>query len=202
MTAYRARGVGSKVGRGAAEAPPEYQPFYCEENVWRACRGEAGSKVLFLTNRRRAVLMRHQRAVPPGEPVWWDYHVVRVRPGPPAAIVDLDTRLVPPGAALPASEWLARSLPSRDLPPGLEPLFRLVDAADYSRRLWSDRSHMRAGSRGWLAPPPPWDPPLPPREAEPVPLGRYLDLDDGALGPWLGRGALEAVLERLPGLRA
>lgn len=176
----------------------EHHPLYCEENIWRLCRQPAfatpSCRVLLITNPRRTVPMLHQRAAPVGQPTLWDYHVVHLDLGPPARILDLDTALAEVGTALPALEWLQRSFPWETLPADLEPRFRVVDAAEFARRLGSDRSHMKGADGHWLAPPPPWAPPTPGTAVEPIPLHRYLDVEDPQTGVWLDRTGLVVVI--------
>ena len=133
-----------------------YHPFYCEENAWWLCAepalGPGQRHVVFIVNRQGACPLAAQKAVPPGELCWWDYHVV-VLDGT-GRIWDLDTRL---GCPLPASAWLDGSFPFLPrLPANLRPLFRLIPAAQYRAHFGSDRSHMRTADGGWLHPPPPW----------------------------------------------
>ncbi|MCG6941737.1 MAG: hypothetical protein LJE69_10880 [Thiohalocapsa sp.] len=135
-----------------------YQPFYCEENAWWLCAepalGDGPRHVVFLMNRQGACPLAAQKAAPPGGLCWWDYHVVLLDGS--ARIWDLDSRL---GCPVPAGRWLTGSFPSiEQLPSALQPLFRLVPAADYRADFASDRSHMRSADGGWLHPPPSWPP--------------------------------------------
>jgi hypothetical protein len=144
--------------RERAAAGFRYHPFYCEENAWWLCAepalGPGPRHVVFITNRRGSCPLAAQRAAPPGELCWWDYHVVVLDGG--NRIWDLDTRL---GCPVPATAWLRGSFPfAARLPADLAPLFRLVPAHDYRAHFASDRGHMRTATGGWLHPPPPWPP--------------------------------------------
>lgn len=164
-----------------------YTPYFCEENVWhlvreRAAQGRLGLYAVFITNRGKHVLLRRQRA---GDPVAWDYHVVLFEGG---EVVDLDT-VIEGGPSLPVGDWLDGTFPAVAEP--FAPRFRVVPAAELAATFASDRSHMR-GPRGEpLQPFPAWP-------AIRCPLGehtlpRYLDLDDGIAGEWLG---IEALRDR------
>ncbi len=162
-------------GRGV-ELP--YQAFYCEENVWQACRVLAARAdgwrrhAVLVTNPTRTVACWAQRACSsPGEPVVWDYHVVLVeRQEKEVSIRDPDcTR----GARLPALDWLDATFPvSYVVPARYRPLFRVVPSARYLAGLHTDRRHMRRADGGWVKPPPPWDPPGAPMHD----LDAWLDL--------------------------
>lgn len=135
-----------------------HHPFYCEENAWWLCGepriGPGDSHVLFICNRFGHCPFAEQQAAPPGQVVWWDYHVVVLDVD--QRIWDLDTRLPLP---LPALAWLAGTFPFIDrLPRALEPRFRLIRCSDYRRDFASDRSHMRTVDGRWHHPPPPWSP--------------------------------------------
>jgi hypothetical protein len=133
-----------------------YQPCYCEENAWWLC-GEpevarADAYVVFITNRFGHCPVARQRAAPPDQVIWWDYHVVVLDAA--RLIWDLDTRL---GLPLPAADWLTGSFPFIDhLSAVLRPTFRLIPCADYRRDFASDRGHMRDADGRWHHPPPPW----------------------------------------------
>ena len=142
--------------RAAAAERFRYHPYFCEENAWWLCAdpalGPGARRVLFVLSRAGFCPVAAQRAAPPGELCWWDYHVV-VLDGS-GRIWDLDSRL---GCPLPAVDWLAGSFPFLErLPADVQPLFRVVPAAEYRTDFASDRSHMRTADGGWLHPPPPW----------------------------------------------
>ena len=142
-----------------------------EENVWwLLCRLLERSDVhsahcLFISNPTRHVLMQHQRAGSPkhsGQSVW-DYHVVALASTNPLAtapsshgarwfVLDVDSTLPFP---CPLAAYFHASFPS-GVHAQLQPLFRLVSAADYTAQFASDRSHMRREDGSWHAPPPSW----------------------------------------------
>jgi len=131
-----------------------YWPFFCEENIWHLCSNRdavdgpiEGRRVVFVSNARKQVAMRHQRAWG-GGPVVWDYHVVLLAAG---KLWDLDTTL---WFGIPPEHWLEKSLVAA--PP--EPRFRVVDAAAYATSFASDRSHMIGADGRPLKPLPPWPP--------------------------------------------
>jgi protein N-terminal glutamine amidohydrolase len=147
-------------GDDSASAAPglRYHPYYCEENAWWLCAeptlGAGPHRVLFVLSRGGLCPLAAQRAAPPGQLCWWDYHVV-VLDGSDR-LWDLDTRL---GLPVPALTWLAGTFPLLErLPADMQPLFRVVPAADYRAHFASDRSHMRSPTGDWLHPPPPWPP--------------------------------------------
>jgi protein N-terminal glutamine amidohydrolase len=144
-------------------APPRYQAYYCEENVWHLAGEVSGARwALVISNPERAVALWRQRAGrPPDGFVVWDYHVallVQREPGSLGGagwwVADLDTLA---GSPLPLAAWLRETF--RPLPAEwerLSPRFRLVDAARYRAEFSSERSHMRRADGTWLQPPPPW----------------------------------------------
>ena len=142
---------------------PEYQPFYCEENIWRLNRRPrfAGKKrqVVFITSLAGATPLFGMRASPkPEEPIFWDYHVILVdHGGDHARIWDLDSVH---GAPLDALQWFQHSLPDcRQLPEPYHPLFRVIEGETFNEQFSTDRSHMLDPSGKYLHPPPPWDVP-------------------------------------------
>lgn len=174
-----------------------YQPYYCEENAYHLCtdpqrpelRGRSPA-ALFIRGLGDHCVMWQQGAVAPGEPVFWDYHVVVLAQGP-WQIWDLDTRL---GCPVPATTYLRRSFrPELTLPPELTPRFRLVDAAELARTFASDRSHMRDPDGRFSQPPPPW-PAI--GAGKPSTLARFLDLNDPIAGERLD---LSTLLARVRG---
>lgn len=154
-------GATSSNGMASATPPPRglrYHPFYCEENAWWLCGAVApsstGTYVVFIINAFGHCPFAGQRAAPPGQLIWWDYHVVVL--DAEDRIWDLDTRL---GLPLPARDWVAGSFPFLDrLPADLSPRFRLIPCGDYRREFASDRGHMRQPNGRWQHPPPPWPP--------------------------------------------
>jgi protein N-terminal glutamine amidohydrolase len=156
----------------------DYQPYYCEENVWRLlARPEMAAWVswaVIASNRRKDAVFLRQRAGRPGDGlVHWDYHVfaVALDPAEGAIVLDLDSELPFPCAfgrymedtfpPLGRSEAAAR--------------FRSIPAADYVADLSSDRSHMRRGDGSWIWPPPPWTAPGEGRQGGPN-LMRWIDV--------------------------
>lgn len=151
----------------AEETPPiAYQPFFCEENVWKlAQRAELvahRAEVVFVFGPERPgarVACWFQAAADPGEAVLWDYHVVLAEHRPDTGVVvwDLDTRL---GLPCPAALWIAATFqdPAR-VPARYQPRFRVAAAEVFVRDFASDRSHMRDARGRYRKPPPPWDPP-------------------------------------------
>ncbi|NVB37165.1 hypothetical protein G6O69_04935 [Pseudenhygromyxa sp. WMMC2535] len=119
--------------------------------------GDARAYATFISNAERRVLMWGQRVAEDDEAaILWDYHVVLLVHGPGEAWTtwDLDARA---GAPLPAVRWLELAFGrSGQHPPKYSPSFRLIPAAEYRRRLHSDRRHMRDASGSFLRPPPPW----------------------------------------------
>jgi hypothetical protein len=166
--------------------PPKYCPYFCEENVWHLCADEGAvpapvdeRRVLFVSNARRQVLMRRQRAGGEG-PVVWDYHVVLLAGG---RIWDLDSTL---GFGVELGRWLRESFPPVD--PDRAPRFRVIDAPTYLKTFASDRSHMKGPDGRPLKPLPPW-PPI----GSGTNLLRFVDVESPFVGDCLD---LDAVLRR------
>jgi hypothetical protein len=153
-----------------------YQPFFCEENVWRLLAGDAlpaDAAALFVTNAARTVAMWGQRAAV-HDPILWDYHVVALLPGA-GVVVDLDDR---ERVARPLADWLAHAF--RDARPAWRPRFRTVPRGELLATFSTDRSHMLGTGGEPRAPLPPW--PAPFRAALGMTLPRFLDLDDPVAG--------------------
>lgn len=158
----------------------DYQPFYCEENIWKLCEHgvNAGSQVIFISNLNREALLFEQRG---GDPIHgmvaWDYHVILAEPLSSAArehgmsgnsygrpqdatklatwsIRDFDTRLGNPCLWTTYRDQTFRKLPVDFAP--WTPMFRPVPAELYHQRFASDRSHMRNPDGSWIRPPPSW----------------------------------------------
>jgi protein N-terminal glutamine amidohydrolase len=137
----------------------DYQPYYCEENVWRLlAREELDGRrawAVIVSSQSSHFVVLHQKAGRSWDGlVCWDYHVFAVVDDPdgPRLALDLDSDLPFP---CPLARYLDESFPST-LP---APCFRLVDAAWYVGSLASDRSHMRRPDGGYSAPPPSWPAP-------------------------------------------
>lgn len=138
----------------------ERQAYFCEESIWRLCSrcpNRLGA-ALFFTNKTQALWMAEQSAGRVGEWIAWDYHVVllaeRIGINAGLWIFDLDSRLPWPCAL---SDYLARSFPDWD--DDAPPCFATFECSDFSRRFWSDRSHMLDSNGNWLALSPPWPAP-------------------------------------------
>lgn len=168
-----------------------YCPCFCEENIWHLCTDPAVSRdgrpisveerhVVFISNARRSVWMRQQRAGGT-EPVVWDYHVVLLAGG---LVWDPDTLL---GFPVALERWLRDSFtPS----PDLAPRFRVIGAPTYLDRFASDRSHMIGPDGTPLKPLPPW-PPI----GEGMNLFRFVDMETPFVGQLLD---LESFRRTLP----
>ncbi len=162
-----------------------YQPYYCEENVWRLCQQPHFMArprwAVFIANQHRRCALWHQRAAAAGAVVVWDYHVVMLvtaTDGQPL-VWDLDCAL---GAPLPLHTYLAATflaLPAEYA--HFRPYFRVVDAATLLQHFSSDRRHMRAADGSYIEPPPRWPPPRG-RHAPAHSLGRFIDMSDRFVG--------------------
>ena len=158
-------------------------PYYCEENVWRIVyrhlhlnlvKDKSSSwqyNVVFISNKLRCCPMYMQRAAPnhPGEYVCWDYHVIVVRTrivppsstddsAPKSEVLDIDTWLTP--YPCPFEDYIHNTFPyasSRDVKEQYLPLFRVIDATEYLKHFYSDRSHMFKDGK-WSALPPNYKP--------------------------------------------
>lgn len=164
-------------GSAAWREARAYQPFYCEENVWRLlCDGglPEPAVAVFVTNHTRTVAMWGQRAAR-SDPIVWDYHVVALLPQR-ADIVDLDDR---ERAVWPLRAWLRHAF-REHVEPEFHPRFRIVPAAEFLATFSSDRSHMRSTDGAPQQPPPPWPAPFAPERG--MNLLRFLDLDDAIAG--------------------
>lgn len=186
------------------DRPPDYQPFYCEENVWRLCQDPrlAGTQglVALITGhpeaRRptRCALFHQRLAARPGAAVLWDFHVVLFARAQEWLAWDLDSDL---GAPLSAATYLQATFGDQaSIPARWRPLLRLIEAGRYVAGLRSDRSHMRDQRGRWLQPPPPWPPPGGGSEHN---LDRLLDPGDDLLGPVVELDGLRARLGPAPG---
>lgn len=167
-----------------------YAPYYCEENVWFVLAEGTltDGHAVFITNRSRSVALWSQRASLRDDGLTlWDYHVVALgRAGQQPIVVDLDCTA---GSRLALPLWAQATFPfAGAVPEDVEPLFRVVPAADLFAHFRTDRSHMRTPDGGWLAEPPQW-----PALSGESNLGDYLDpLSDTAPGHVMDlRGLLE-----------
>ncbi|MBA3708841.1 MAG: hypothetical protein H0W83_08500 [Planctomycetes bacterium] len=170
----------------------DYQPFYCEENIWRLCQHPrfAGDElfVAIIANPAGAVRCRHQRAAGSTTYVDWDYHVVAFTCWEDGWNAwDFDSSL---GLPTGAEDYLASTFRADDAPE-LQPTFRVMPGAAYVRALRSDRAHMRHRDGRWLQPPPTWAAPL----TGTTPLMDLIDMDCGLPGEVLSLGELRQRLE-------
>lgn len=141
----------------------DYQPFYCEENIWRLNRSAAfrntARDVVFITSVSGACPLFGMKASEDAEQaIFWDYHVLLLdRRSTPSHIWDLDSIH---GASQPALAWAQRTLPDCEhLPSEHHPIFRVVPGEDFERDFTSDRSHMLGSDGAYLHPPPTWPSP-------------------------------------------
>ncbi len=120
--------------------PPDhlYCSCFCEENVFHLCASLPPSgHVVFVSNERETVAIRHQRSgSPPDGRVVWDYHVFAVADG---CLFDLDSTL---SWGTSVDTALPLCFPA-DEHPMLQPKFRVVPASEYVSTFSSDRQHMR-----------------------------------------------------------
>jgi hypothetical protein len=136
-----------------------YTPYYCEENIWHLCQepqfASVEAKVLFVSNPLRQCYFWYQRSAPTGEAVCWDYHVILLAKDSRWKIWDLDTTLPLPMDAL---GYLERTfMHVGKAQPTWDPIFRVIDAKEFTAEFASDRSHMLDDRRQWLQPPPAWE---------------------------------------------
>jgi hypothetical protein len=135
-----------------------YKPFYCEENVWHLAShpyfdDASDCKVVFISNSNRQCWFWDQRAARPNQPICWDYHVVLLAG---KQIWDQDTTLP---FSFDALKYLNLTFAHvGKIEPDWDPVFRLVDRADYLSHFASDRSHMLDQHGNWIQPPPEWPP--------------------------------------------
>lgn len=166
-----------RINRGSTP----YTAFFCEENIWWLASRlvEQGTPstsmhVLFFSNKNESALMLNQASALPGQSLTWDYHVVllaRERSG--HWIFDPDSRLPFP---TPASKYINESFPQQDrLSHVYRTIVRIIPAASYCERFYSDRSHMRDLLPAQSFP----DYPIikPAQHANPITLAQYRDFD-------------------------
>jgi hypothetical protein len=156
-----------------------YCPYFCEESIWHLCRDEGvvgpggpvpigDRRVVFISNTRRRVAMRNQRAGG-GRPVEWDCHVVLLAGG---RVWDPDTTL---GFPVEVDRWVLGSF--YPLVPEFSPRFRVIDGPTYVREFASDRSHMLGPDGLPLKPFPTWQ-----RIGVGMTLERFVDMDAASFG--------------------
>lgn len=162
-----------------------YTPLFCEENIWQLARAlvtagvdPATLQVLFISNQDKQVALFHQRNGGALGHVVWDYHVIlRRHDGEGDRIYDFDSQLPFP---CPSRDYLEATFGrQRELPAGLRATLRVIPAAEYLRRFYSDRSHMQ----GVVPPPafPPWAAITPPG-AGVTRLDEYWDMGQALAG--------------------
>jgi hypothetical protein len=140
----------------------DYQPFYCEENVWRLLgraelAGYPAWAVIVSSRVGRLLALRQKAGRRWDGLVCWDYHVFAVveEPGGARLALDLDTDLSVP---YPLARYVEESFPPMAESPA-QPCFRVIAGTDYSTLLATDRSHMRKPDGSYRMPPPPWPAP-------------------------------------------
>lgn len=134
-----------------------YQPFYCEENIWQLCQREEfhNSYAVIISCLDECFPMLQQKSSPsPDEAICWDYHVIMITQiNSQPFVLDFDSTL---GFCTPLEIYLQFSFYEESrVKPSFIPLFRLMNASEYSRLLKTDRSHMKKSGH-WTAPPPDW----------------------------------------------
>ena len=170
-----------------------YQPFYCEENVWKFLSEPRFEGIpcgaLFISNDHRSVAMAGQKGAVKGW-VIWDYHVVLLQ-GDEKIIWDPNALAPSPQ---PANDYLDGSFPHHvHLPSELQPRFRLVPRIELLETFASDRRHMRRPDGAWPAPPPSWPSPgvghTLPRFVDMVETtpGACMNIDELRRHPWCCR---------------
>lgn len=169
-----------------------YTAQFCEENIWwlaqhllRHGTPAAQMEVMLFSNATQRVVLANQRA---GRGGWiaWDYHVVlRLIAEGEQWVFDFDSLLPFP---TPASLYRTGTFPPQGrLPPEYRTRVRVIPAAEYLRRLDSDRTHMR----GRLPPDryPDYPPITPAAGVEGITLAQYCDMStrliDGSRPGWL-----------------
>jgi hypothetical protein len=174
----------------------DYQPYYCEENVWRLLSSPSLAAweawAVLVSNRKKdAVLLRQRAGRPVDGLVHWDYHVfaVALDPAEGAVALDLDSQLPFPCAF---GRYLDDTFPA-DSPSRSTARFRAIPAAEYVGDLSSDRSHMRREDGGWIWPPPPWPAPGEGTDRGPN-LMRWIDLRRRSPGRIYDAARLASVL--------
>jgi hypothetical protein len=173
-------------------ASQPYQPFYCEENVWRLLQNPAiptPGAALFVTNPHQTVAVYGQRHAI-RDPVIWDYHVVLLLPRH-GQVLDLDDR--EPGAR-PLADWLARAFRRTD-PAQHQAHFRMVPGPEFLRKFSSDRSHMRTADGRLRQPAPPWPAPFQPQLGMNLP--RFVNLADPIAGSVVDADGLQRLVINL-----
>lgn len=165
----------------------EYQPYYCEENVWRLLArpelsGTVNWAVIVSNSAREVVCLRQRSGRPVDGLVHWDYHVFAVVTDSLQGrlAIDMDSDLPFPS---PLSRYLAATFPPGEIQRALTPRFRVMKGGDYVSLFVSDRSHMRRPDGSWIAPPPPWPAPGA-GSGRPSLLADWTDINRRKPGDW------------------
>ena len=126
-----------------------YTACFCEENIWHLARHlivrgvpVCAMQAVVLSNEARRTALREQRAVAPGEIIFWDYHVVLwLQNYSDDWIFDFDTRL----PFVTERQQYAKNtfVDPADLPDMFHPWLRIIPMREYLNNFSSDRSHMR-----------------------------------------------------------
>jgi len=137
----------------------KYTVNYCEENIWHLCQHpllEGFSKnVLIISNSAKNCPFYAQKSAEGNLPVWWDYHVVLLATKDGVNFIyDFDSTLPFPS---PLTDYLSQTFPNSDVWLSKDlPGFKVIDAAIYINKFYSDRSHMKDDSGNWIFTPPAW----------------------------------------------
>jgi len=136
----------------------KYAPYYCEENVWHLCQEKEfrpyDRNVVIISNENHSCALWHQRAgIAPGEPIFWDYHVVLLYKNNGWKVYDLDTDLPTP---TPFADYLMETFKEGAVPEQYRSMFRVIDADEFVKVFSSDRSHMLSADGRWKVEPPSW----------------------------------------------
>lgn len=173
-----------------------YQPFYCEENIYRLCESgrleAATKKVVFASNARRQIALWHQKPTPaPEDASVWDYHVFLLARPPGREGWDVWDPSSTLGAPARADVYLDLTFESGAVPARLRPVFRVIPGPEFLATFASDRSHMRQGGK-LREPPPPWPPIGAP--GAPSNLARFIQMRPGFVGDVMDLDGLRATL--------
>ena len=136
--------------------------------------------------------MWHQKAVPPGEVLVWDYHVFVVARAEKGWMVwDQDSYLPMPSSMssyleqsfwhmLPGAHTLEGGNLNEQMLIRIAPIFRVVEAEFFVKNFSTDRSHMRTGNGAWIKDPPPWA--APQAQPQAMNLMRFVSMVDEKIG--------------------
>ncbi len=163
-----------------------YTPLFCEENIWKLIASLTAENIsinrlhcLFLINPEQKVVLNTQLAVPAGQWLSWDYHVIllaNIRYHP--VIFDFDSRL---DFACPLEHYLSNTFifsdsASNEAVEEFTTYIKKIPALSYRKHFYSDRSHMQGhvSSNEY----PSW-PIINEHSGEQVPLADYLSMTQG-----------------------